>query len=85
MQIVLYDLGKKEIGKYSDKEQPMWKAVETEKLKFQLRNGEKNSFIQRRWHREGSKIKEVRKIENTIAHDYYKSRDAKSPVPWVYN
>lgn len=34
MQIVLYDLGKKEIGKYSDKEQPMWKAVETEKLKF---------------------------------------------------
>lgn len=59
MQLVLHELGRKESRRHSGKEQLLWKAVEPEKLKFGLGDGEKNQFTWRRWFGEESKDKRI--------------------------
>lgn len=82
MKIVLDGLAIKESRRHSGKEQYLWKAVETENLKFWLGDSDKSQFICRRWFADGNR----EKSEDTIRHDYCKkSKDAKSSVPQIFN
>ena len=57
MKIVLDGLAIKESRRHSGKEQYLWKAVETENLKFWLGDSDKSQFICRRWFADGNREK----------------------------